>query len=169
MLAECQMRLMQEDDLSDVLAWRNHPSVRACMITQHEITMSEHALWFARARSDKTRRLLIAEGLDGPIGFVQFTGLGTQSAASWGFYLVPGLPRGNGTRLGRTALHFAFRELRLHKLSGEVLAHNDASLRFHEKLGFRREGVLRQHRLVNGEWQDYICFGLLAREWAASE
>lgn len=42
------LRPMTEADLAQVLAWRNHPDIRANMYTQHEITMAEHRAWWDR-------------------------------------------------------------------------------------------------------------------------
>ena len=44
---------------------------------------------------------------------------------------------------------------------------NLASLRVMEKLGMRREGVLRQSRFEKGELIDVVCCSLLRSEWAA--
>jgi hypothetical protein len=42
-----------------------------------------------------------------------------------------------------------------------------ASLRVTEKLGMVREGVLRQNRLVRGEFINEVWCGVLRTEWAA--
>jgi RimJ/RimL family protein N-acetyltransferase len=44
-------------------------------------------------------------------------------------------------------------------------ARNLASLRVMEKLGMVREGVLRQNRLVRGEFIDEVWCGVLRTEW----
>jgi UDP-4-amino-4,6-dideoxy-N-acetyl-beta-L-altrosamine N-acetyltransferase len=53
----------------------------------------------------------------------------------------------------------------LHKLCGQALAFNERSIRFHQNLGFRREGVLRQQHFDGEQYHDVVCFGLLASEW----
>ena len=44
---------------------------------------------------------------------------------------------------------------------------NHASARVLEKLGFVREGTLREDCVVDGELSDSWVFGLLRREWRA--
>ena len=44
---------------------------------------------------------------------------------------------------------------------------NEASVRVVERLGFRREGLLRERYHVLGDVQDSLIYGLLRREWAA--
>ena len=36
-----------------------------------------------------------------------------------------------------------------------------------KKLGMTREGLLREHACVKGEWCDSLFYGVLAREWGA--
>ena len=63
---------------------------------------------------------------------------------------------------------FAFRDLDLHRLEADVDPRNVASIRILEKLGFQREGHLRERWLVNSEKQDALFYGLLQREWRDS-
>jgi UDP-4-amino-4,6-dideoxy-N-acetyl-beta-L-altrosamine N-acetyltransferase len=164
----CRLRPMAEDDLARVLPWRNHPDVRRYMLSSHEIGIDEHRRWFERASSDSQRQLLIAEESGQPFGFVQFSGAAPGGVAEWGFYVAPGSPKGAGTRLCRGALRVAFEELLVHKVCGQVLASNAASVRFHTALGFQQEGILREQHCADGQYHDLICFGLLRPEWLQS-
>lgn len=160
------IRPMGAGDLEAVLAWRNHPEVRRYMLTQHEISLDEHRQWFAVAEKDATRRLLIVEEAELPLGLVHFRGVDRGSIAEWGFYAAIGATKGAGTKLGTAALNFAFHTLELHKVCGQVLDFNEASRRFHLKLGFRQEGILRDQCLIGKTYHDLICFGLLRHEWS---
>ena len=59
-----------------------------------------------------------------------------------------------------------FGEEHVHKVCGRTLHGNLASHRLHVALGFREEGVLREHHHDGTAWRDVHCFGLLRREWA---
>ena len=74
---------------------------------------------------------------------------------------------GNGLmREAVTALiDFAFRKLELRRLEADADPRNARSVALLEKLGFVREGFLRERWHVNGEIQDAAFYGLLAREW----
>jgi len=58
-------------------------------------------------------------------------------------------------------LAFAFQRLELHRVFADVDPRNAPSIRALERLGFVREGHLREHYLVQGEPQDAILYGLL--------
>lgn len=60
---------------------------------------------------------------------------------------------------------FAFGPLALHRLEADVDPRNASSLRALERLGFRKEGYLRERYHVGGETQDSVLLGLLAAEW----
>jgi [ribosomal protein S5]-alanine N-acetyltransferase len=64
-----------------------------------------------------------------------------------------------------SVLKYAFEVLDLHRIEADVDPRNGASIRTLEKLGFQREGVLRERWQVNGEIQDAFFYGLLRQEW----
>jgi [ribosomal protein S5]-alanine N-acetyltransferase len=62
-------------------------------------------------------------------------------------------------------LAYAFEELHLHRIEADVDPRNSASIRTLERLGFQREGYLRERWQVGGEIQDALFFGLLRPDW----
>ncbi|WP_428031356.1 UDP-4-amino-4,6-dideoxy-N-acetyl-beta-L-altrosamine N-acetyltransferase [Ancylobacter sp.] len=167
MAETCTIRALTADDLPAILAWRNHPDVRRAMFTQHEISLAEHQAWFARTSADPAcHRLIVEEGQTG-IGYVQFNNVAVDGVSEWGFYARPGMPKGTGTALGKTALAYAFDALILHKVFAQVIADNTASLALHHRLGFVEEGLLRDQKLIQGAHHSLVHFGLLRHEWQA--
>lgn len=159
------VRTMVDADLDRVLAWRNHPDVRRYMYSQHEISPDEHIRWFGKASKDPERHLLIYECDSTPLGFINIHQIAPGGIADWGFYATPDAPQGTGKLLGQATLQFAFTNIGLHKVCGQALAYNERSIRFHQKLGFHQEAVLRQQHFDGQNYHDVVCFGLLATEW----
>ena len=62
---------------------------------------------------------------------------------------------------------YAFGPLGLRRLEADTDPRNQASLRALERLGFVREGLLRERWQVGDEISDTAFLGLLAREWRA--
>jgi RimJ/RimL family protein N-acetyltransferase len=78
--------------------------------------------------------------------------------SSWGQgYIGEALP---------VLLVFAFEKLGLRRVTADVDPRNAPSIRVLERLGFHREGYLREHYVFNGEVQDGIVFGLLRSEFS---
>jgi RimJ/RimL family protein N-acetyltransferase len=65
----------------------------------------------------------------------------------------------------KAVLNYAFAELNLHRIEADVDPRNAASVRTLERLGFQREGYLRERWHVNGEIQDAFFYGLLKPDW----
>lgn len=62
-------------------------------------------------------------------------------------------------------LTLAFLQLGLHRLEADVDPANAGSIKTLERLGFQKEGYLRERWLVNGRVMDTLLYGLLRREW----
>ena len=159
------LRNMLATDVELVFHWRNDLRVRQFMFNQAPLDPNSHAAWFDKVDQDPLCHvLLICQGKR-PFGFVQFNVKLCRGVADWGFYVDPDGPKGQGARLGRIALNYGFNVLELHRICGQVLAHNQRSIIFHERHGFKGEGIMRSHHLCEKGYQDVYLFGLLATEW----
>lgn len=77
--------------------------------------------------------------------------------AAWG--------HGYATEAAHALLRWAFDTLDLNRVQAETDTRNAASARVLEKLGFVREGTLREDCIVNGEVSDSWVYGLIRRDW----
>ncbi|WP_418063868.1 GNAT family N-acetyltransferase [Pimelobacter simplex] len=82
-------------------------------------------------------------------------------------YCLPQAAWGHGyaTEAARALLDWAFATLDLNRVQAGVDTRNPASARVLEKLGFVREGTLREDCVVDGVVSDSWVYGLLRREW----
>jgi RimJ/RimL family protein N-acetyltransferase len=60
-----------------------------------------------------------------------------------------------------------FDDLQLNRIEADVDPRNAASCRALERLGFLREGLLRERWIVGGEVSDSAMYGLLRADWLA--
>ncbi len=72
---------------------------------------------------------------------------------------------GYATEAAHALLRWAFDTLDLNRVQSETDTRNVASARVLEKIGFVREGTLREECIVDGEVSDTWVFGLIKREW----
>jgi [ribosomal protein S5]-alanine N-acetyltransferase len=76
--------------------------------------------------------------------------------------------RGLATEAARAVMDAAFSTYaNLNRIRAMAHARNVASLRVMEELGMVREGVLRQNRVVRGEFVDEVRCGVWRTEWEA--
>ena len=102
---------------------------------------------------------------DSMIGFARIAIAGVKAgklgyaiaADEWGHWYA--------TDAARTLTAFAFRVLQLHRVSAAIGPENTASITLVERLGFTREGVLRDHVFTNGSWRDSVLYSVLEHEW----
>jgi UDP-4-amino-4,6-dideoxy-N-acetyl-beta-L-altrosamine N-acetyltransferase len=163
------LRSATDHDRDRVLRWRNHPVVRAASLTRHEISAQEHAAWWNAALADPTRRVLVYERREVPAGVVTFFDLDPAArSASWGYYLDDDGLDATGQLLmawieiQREAVRYAFDELELDLLEGEVLASNEAVRRLNRRQGFTETGSYQ--RDIDGEPSEVVRVQLRAAE-----
>ena len=65
----------------------------------------------------------------------------------------------------RALLNYGFTELSLNRVEADIDPRNEASAKSLERLGFTKEGHLRERWIVGGEVSDTALYGLLHREW----
>lgn len=93
---------------------------------------------------------------------------GPHKRAEIGYSLLPARQgQGLATEALRTVLGHAFGPLGLERIEADVDPRNEASWRLLEKLGFHREGLLRNRWRVDGEVCDSFLYGLLREDYAA--
>jgi [ribosomal protein S5]-alanine N-acetyltransferase len=62
-------------------------------------------------------------------------------------------------------LRLGFEQMGLHRVEATVMAGNTASAALLGRAGFRREGVMRERALKQGEFRDVWMFGLIRTDW----
>jgi diamine N-acetyltransferase len=73
--------------------------------------------------------------------------------------------KGYGTEAVRFLLRFAFRDLNLHRVYLHVFATNERAIHLYEKVGFVREGVLRQMAHIDGQYVDALVMAILREDY----
>lgn len=83
-----------------------------------------------------------------------------------GYVLLPEeMGHGYATEAARVMLDLCFTELDAHRVVGRLDARNTASSAVLERLGMRREALLRENEWVKGEWTDEIVYAITEQEW----
>lgn len=73
--------------------------------------------------------------------------------------------KGLGAWAAETVRDYAFAELKLHRLELDVFSFNPAAEGLYRKIGFRREGVLRDSVRDGDTYADDILMAILEDEW----
>jgi len=160
------LRTVERADLDFCQRALNDPAVRAGLSVSEPVTTDEEESWYENrvVESDDIHLLACVDG--DPAGVVGLTNVNeTWGTAELGYWLAPKY-HGNGYATAGASLlvAYGFTERRLHKVYANAFAHNEASQRVLEKVGFEREGVHRDQAFVDGEHVDVFRYGLLASD-----
>ena len=153
--------------------WRTDPDSRRFMYLPAG-GLDEWAAKLAEAKSDladKTGELYrwIAE-VDGlPIGSLSLSYVDwIQRFCEVGYVIAPEMRRkGHGRPMVAAGLDLGFAN-GLERIMAYICTDNDASVRLVEGLGFRREGLLRRHAIIEGERRDHYLYAILKEEWPSA-
>ena len=82
-------------------------------------------------------------------------------------YWLEASRQGSGlmTRCCAAMLDYLFDELELHRVTIQCGEANHRSCAIPQRLGFLREGLLREAEWVNGRWLDLVLWGMLKEDW----
>jgi UDP-4-amino-4,6-dideoxy-N-acetyl-beta-L-altrosamine N-acetyltransferase len=165
------LRPLEASDAERVAGWFNDPDVRRNLKTHRPMSHAAEEKFIANIGSDGSEVVLAIVEREsdehiGVIGLHQIDarsrhgmfGIAIGKKAAWG--------RGFGSDALATFVRHAFETLNLHRVWLQVYDTNPRAARCYEKVGFRREGVMRQHQYLDGKYVDAIVMGLLREEWA---
>ncbi len=155
------------------LGWLNDPEINRFLESRHSESSEESVRAFVDRIAARDGDYLFAIRLaqDGRhIGNVRLGPIRAEhrlaeislyigDRAAWG--------QGYGGETVALVTRFAFEELRLNKTIGRSYAANQASIRAFLRAGYREEGRLRKHYLLDGEPMDLVVMGCTAGDYFA--
>jgi len=163
-----RLRPVREEDLPHFVRWLNDRDVLQWLTLPKPPTVDEERQWWEAEQHNPNDIVWAIETLDGrllgdmalspnPLGRWADLGLFIGEKGVWS--------RGYGTDAVRTLLRYAFAGMRLNRVSLTADELNARALRCYEKCGFVREGLMRQHRVVDGQFRNTVMMGILREEF----
>jgi len=156
------LRVMEREDLAVLQEWDNTPEfmgeyepLRQETKTELEKTFDnlKDAQWFFVQKKDGTK-----------IGYVaHFLAAGETEL---GYFVVPD-ERGKGyvSEAIEIIVDYLFLSRNIVRIQAKADPANIASWKALEKVGFKREGVLRKTFFCRGKWRDDCIYSILREEW----
>lgn len=171
--ARLRLRPYRDDDADDIFAVYSDPQVTRYWSFPAWSDLAQARAYLAQRRALEAPAVLawaVAER-DGDrlVGTTTLFALnGPQCRAEVGYSLGRAYQgRGYAAEMLRGALGHAFDTLGMERIEADIDPRNEPSWRLLEKLGFRREGLLRNRWRVDGEVCDSYLYGLLRPEFVA--
>ena len=129
-------RLANNEDIKELLNWRNDPITRKLSFSSKKISFKEHKTWFDKILQNPNKQLLIIlnENLN-KIGQVRFDKIYYHAEISIG--LAPNMrSKGYGTKSIIEAINYYFNNYNAKYVIAKIKKENEISIKVFEKAGF---------------------------------
>lgn len=166
------LRAIEEEDLPQLLAWRNDPEMRRYFREYRELNMTQQRAWFEKSVLNNPAIRMFAiidlanDELMGAAGLCYIDPINRN--ADFSIYIGADdlyIDEEYAPDAGRILLKYGFEELNLHKVWAEIYSIDEPKQRLFYELGFSREGVHRETHWTEGKWVDSLFYGLLAKDF----
>jgi ribosomal-protein-serine acetyltransferase len=169
---EIVLRAWREDDieiaLNVVLRNRDHLQPFMHWMTP-DYSMESSRKFLSDAIANRREKKNLGFGifrrdeLIGSIGFVEFDWKSRRTEIG---YWIDKAEEGKGivSRACRLLINYAFEDLDMNRIEIRCSAENTRSAAVPERLGFTKEGILRQAEFRNGKLHDFNIYALLAED-----
>lgn len=160
------LRPLERNDLELRERWLNDPSTRAGMPLDGDYSLADTVVWYDRIKPDPRRTDLTLEFRGNAVAMGGLTQIVPGNRAELYAFVSPGARgQGHGRQLVEGLCSIAFLKFQLHRVYLWTFGTNVPAQKLYLDCGFRTEGVLRDHAVVDGIYVDRVAMGLLVSEW----
>lgn len=167
---EVYLRPVELRDASMIRKWHNDPVLmRLARVGEKKTTLNQERSDISKARrsEDQAYHMILRYTNDTPVGFIRFIYIDRASGNVW-LRVMIGDKKAWGKGYARDAmeiyLKWLFDVIGIHRVTLECYSTNKRAVEFYRRLGFKKEGVLRQAVLIDGMYHDIFSFGLLRED-----
>jgi RimJ/RimL family protein N-acetyltransferase len=164
------LRPLEREDAPVLVPWFNDPEVTRTLRRYLPLALREEQDFIEKLGQNE-HNLAVGIALcdsDWLIGGTGFHDMDLRNRhASFGILIGEKTEwgKGYGTEATFLMVRYAFETLNLNRVWLHVYEYNPKAIRTYEKVGFRREGVLRQDCYREGRYWNTIVMAILREEW----
>ncbi|MBP3763027.1 MAG: GNAT family N-acetyltransferase [Bacteroidales bacterium] len=169
------LRAFEPEDYLTSLPWRNDDRIWSQLGgCKYFVSSAYEKKWIEEAIFD-SRNINLAICLkedDRYIGNVRITNIDNINRSGTSHILIGDRScwnRGVGAEAYRLLLDYAFNQRGFHRIDALVLEGNTASLKMHQKCGYRIEGTLRESVFKDGHWQNQVHLSILESDFRQAQ
>ncbi len=163
-----QIVSLEREDIESLRLMRNDPTTRHWLTDTSIISKEAQEKWFDKLYDDDSRLYLAIKN-----NKEQFVGV--LRSDQWdrinhsvriGLDIHPDFRgKGLGTEAFEGFINYLFGELGMHRIWLLVAENNAVAIKLYARLGFSREGVMRDALLRDGKYTNYLNMSVLESEW----
>ncbi len=162
------IRPFDRDDITKKVQWINDPENNQYLHYDVPLTYEKTEKWYESHRDQENRYDATIEADGKPIGIVGLLDIDKKNSKAE-YYITVGEKeykgKGIATKATDLILEYAFRHINLNRVYLYVESQNTNAISLYERVGFIKEGELRDDILSHGILKNRIIYGLLRRDW----
>ncbi|MBI5931572.1 MAG: GNAT family N-acetyltransferase [Chloroflexi bacterium] len=164
------LRPYQDGDAEIILESSNNPTIRRLTATFATFTLEQTQQYVARFAhaTDRVGFIIAHPTTLEALGEIVILNIDADSRSAnirVSLFYEADFNKGYGSEAMRLMVDYAFQTLKLHRLGLDVLSLNPRAFHVYEKVGFKREGILRDVLFYEGQYHDEIIMSILEHEW----
>lgn len=165
------LRELSKRDIPTINKWRNDPQLISCLGAPFRyINEDVDYSWYESYMSNRNRavRCAIVNDEDNILGIVSLTNVDfiNQSAELSVMIGEDGdRNKGIGSFAVRTMVEHGFYNMNLHRIYLTALENNKRACHVYEKVGFKKEGLLRDATFKNGVYMNMYHYSIIREEY----
>jgi len=160
------LKPLTKEDLNYRVNLLNHDAIAPHINTKELFTIEKTEIWFERIKDSDTRKDFVFVFNDRNVGMGGLTNVSKANRnCELYMYIDPSFHgKGLGYKFCFELCKYAFDDLDLEKVYLYTFSENIPANKLYEKIGFKLEGVLRNHTFKNGLLRNRNFYGLLKNE-----
>ena len=165
---EVTIRKFEKTDIPRKVEWINNPENNQFLHYDIPICVEKTEKWFESHIGDDTRYDAVIEADGVPVGTIGLLSIDRKNSKAE-YYIAMGEVAYKGKGVAKAAsrliLAYAFETLGLNRVYLFTEVENVAAQRLFERVGFVKEGIIRQDILSHRKYVDRMAYGYLREEW----
>ena len=163
------IRKFQRTDIPKKVEWINNPENNQFLHYDLPLTVEKTEKWFASHESDNNRYDAVIEADGIPVGTIGLLSIDRKNSKAE-YYIAMGETEYKGKGIAKEAsrliLAYGFEKLGLNRIYLFTETENTIAQQLFERVGFVKEGILKQDVFSHGRFVDRIAYGYLREDWS---
>lgn len=168
------LRPLERDDAPTLVPWINDSDVTRTLLAYRPMNLQNEEDFIDSLYKSHNDEMVVGIAIKQTDQLIGVTGFhrADQRNRHTSFGIMIGEKtqwnKGYGTEATALMVKYAFETLNLNRVWLHVYDRNQRAVKAYEKVGFKKEGVLRQDNYREGRYWDTITMGILREEWESS-
>jgi len=162
------IRKFERKDIPKKVEWINNPDNNQFLHYDLPLSVEKTERWFDSHVGDERRFDAVIEADGTPVGTIGLLDIDSKNQKAE-YYIAMGENSFKGKGVAKEAsvliLQYGFEKLNLNRIYLYTETGNIGAQRLFERVGFVKEGLIREDIVSHGKYVDRFAYGILYKDW----